>query len=244
MKIALLGYGRMGQSIENEALENNHEITLKISSTNQNDLTLPNLRRAEVAIDFSGPQAAFHHIKCGLEAGIPVVSGSTGWLERLPEIESLCQKTSGAFLYASNFSIGVNLFFQLNKYLSKLLSTHPDYKPSLEETHHIHKKDAPSGTAITLANDLITHHPAKTDWALSPAADLPLPNQLLIDAKRQGNVTGTHLVRWSSPIDDIEIKHTAHSRQGFVVGALLAAQWLIGKQGCFGMEDVLKDGFR
>jgi len=239
MKIALLGYGKMGQSIENEALNKGHKIVIKIDADNKKDLTIQNIRLADVAIEFSQPEVAYRNIKMGLDAGVPVISGTTGWLDRLSDIETHCHQIGGAFLYASNFSIGVNLFFKLNKMLTQLMEAHPQYEPSMEEIHHTQKLDAPSGTAITLANGLLQQYTHKTSWSLPPIDD---NSQLLIEAKRIDKVPGTHSISWDSSVDSIEIKHTAHSRKGFVLGALLAAEWIVGKKGCFGMEDVL-EGF-
>ena len=236
MKIALLGYGKMGQSIEHQAIKKGHGIVLKVGADNKHSLNRINIQQADVAIEFSRPEAAFHNIKFCLDTGVPVISGTTGWLDRLPEIQNHCHNIDGAFLYASNFSIGVNLFFRLNKMLAQWMNQHPAYNPGMVEIHHTQKLDAPSGTAITLANDIIQEYSRKSSWSLPPAHD---EQQLLIEAKRIDQVPGTHRITWSSKIDSIEIKHTAHSREGFVLGALMAAEWIIGKKGCFGMDDVL-----
>lgn len=237
IKIALLGYGKMGKTIEEIAVEKGHHIVYKSSM----ELDVESLKAADVAIDFSVPEAAFRNIKACLENGIPVVSGTTGWLEKYEEAKSICEKKQGAFLYASNFSIGVNLFFELNKKLAELTKTFPDYKPSIEETHHTAKLDAPSGTAISLAEQII-EKTNKTNWKLQESAEPIGESSIPITAFRVANVPGTHTIKYQSEIDDLEIKHTAHSRKGFAMGAVLAAEWLPGKSGCFGMKDVLGFG--
>jgi 4-hydroxy-tetrahydrodipicolinate reductase len=230
MKIALLGYGRMGQAIEKIALERGHEIVIR---KDMEPLAV-DLGLADVAIDFSHPNAAFDNIKSCFEARVPVVSGTTGWLDRFEEAKALCSEAQGAFLYASNFSIGVNLFFNLNAYLARLMRPLKDYDVELEEIHHVHKLDAPSGTAITLAEGILQQS-EKESWSL----DKESRGDLFIGVKREGEVPGTHKVRYSSEVDSIEIKHTAHSRTGFALGAVVAAEWIMGKQGVFGMKDVL-----
>jgi 4-hydroxy-tetrahydrodipicolinate reductase len=236
MKIILLGYGKMGKAIEKEALSQGHEVVLTVDEHNSATITLSDLQQADVAIEFSRPEAAFDNLQRCIDAGLPVVSGTTGWLDRMETLKSYCEEKGGAFLYASNFSIGVNLFFQLNKTLTKLMAAHTQYLPRMEEIHHTQKLDAPSGTAITLAKGLLENYPARSYWTLDPSTD---EHALVISAKRIDLVPGTHTISWDSEVDSIEIKHTAHSRKGFVVGALLAAEWLVGKKGCFGMEDVL-----
>jgi 4-hydroxy-tetrahydrodipicolinate reductase len=236
MKIALVGYGKMGKIIERLALEAGDEVVLKVSRQNAAALTADNLRIADVAIEFSSPESAYHHVMACLEAGIPVVCGSTGWLDRLNEVKTWCRNREGAFLYASNFSIGVNLFFALNRYLAALMHQQPQYNVNMEEIHHTQKLDAPSGTAISLANDVLANHATKNRWVNTSQQS---PDELAIISQRVDNVPGTHIIEWSSPVDSIEIKHTAHSREGFAAGALAAARWLAGKQGCFEMKDVL-----
>ena len=230
MKIALLGYGRMGQAIEKIALERGHEIVIrKDVEPIEMDLGI-----ADVAIDFSHPSAAYDNIKNGIDHGVPVVSGTTGWLDRYDDIVAYCEKKKGSFIYASNYSIGVNLFFNLNAYLAKMMKNIGEYDVSMEEIHHIHKLDAPSGTAITLARDVIEHS-NKKKWSIaSPEAD-----DLFIKVKREGEVPGTHKVSYTSAIDSIEIKHTAFNRTGFALGAVVAAEWLKDKKGIFHMKDVL-----
>lgn len=230
MKIALLGYGKMGKVIERIALERGHEIVLKKSSSDSYD----GLTNADVAIDFSIPSAAVSNITECLNLGIPVVSGTTGWLDDYSKMRALCEDKKGAFIYGSNFSLGVNLFFELNNYLAEMMSKFTNYKVSMEEIHHTQKLDAPSGTAISLAKGVIEHS-NYTNWTLEKAAN----NEIHIDAKRIENVPGTHSVFYTSEVDTIEIKHTAHSRDGFALGSIIAAEWLIGKNGVYTMRDVL-----
>ncbi|MFN3754253.1 4-hydroxy-tetrahydrodipicolinate reductase [Flavobacterium sp.] len=231
MKIALLGYGKMGKVIERIALERGHEIVLRKDESN----TYEGLENADVAIDFSVPMAAVQNISEGINRGIPVVCGTTGWLEQYDEVVQLCQEKNGAFLYGSNFSLGVNLFFELNDYLAKMMARFSSvYKVSMEEIHHTQKLDSPSGTAISLAKGIIENS-AYDSWTEETATE----NQIHIDAKRIENVPGTHSVYYSSDVDFIEIKHVAHNREGFALGAVLAAEWIIGKNGVFSMKDVL-----
>lgn len=232
MKVALLGYGKMGKIIERILLERGHEVVLKKTSTT----TFDGLKSADVAIDFSLPSVAVANISECLTDGIPVISGTTGWLEEYPKMVSLCQEKNGAFLYGSNFSLGVNLFFQLNENLAKMMSKFNQYKVELEEVHHTQKLDAPSGTAISLAKGIIENS-GYTSWTLDKNRD---ENQLYIDAKRIENVPGTHSVFYNSDVDTIEIKHTAHNREGFAFGAVIAAEWIIDKKGIFTMKDVLQ----
>ncbi|SFR31416.1 dihydrodipicolinate reductase [Robiginitalea myxolifaciens] len=230
MKIGLFGYGKMGQLLDKLATEQGDEIVARIDGPDSD----PPLDQMDVAIDFSLPESAFDNISLCLKAGVPVVSGTTGWLDRYEEAVALCGETGGALLYASNFSLGVNLFFALNEQLARLMQNAPGYAVHLEETHHIHKLDAPSGTAITLAEGVVENsdYPA---WKPEEAPGLGLP----IRSIREGEVPGTHVVSWSSPVDRIDITHTAHNREGFARGALFAASWLVGKQGVFSMKDVL-----
>lgn len=233
MKIALLGYGRMGKSIEAIALQRGHSIALKISDTSSNF----NFSDTDVAIDFSVPTAAVANIKSALNANIPVISGTTGWLESYDEVVAYCKAKNGTFLYASNFSLGVNIFFEINKKLSQLMSGFSAYSTEIEEIHHTKKLDAPSGTAITLAEQIIDNTKYK-NWSLNTANS----NEIFIDAKRIENVPGTHEVTYNSKIDTISIKHTAHNRQGFAMGAVIAAEWIKDKKGIFTMKDVLNIG--
>ncbi|MEN8125459.1 MAG: 4-hydroxy-tetrahydrodipicolinate reductase [Bacteroidota bacterium] len=231
MKIALLGYGKMGKAIEKIALENEHEIVLKIDK----DDLLYDIKKADVAIDFSSPESAFDNIKNCIENSVPVISGTTGWLKRYDEIVKICHKKKGTFLYASNFSVGVNLFFKLNKYLAKLMQNKKGYEILMEETHHIHKLDAPSGTAITLAEQILENSD-KTNWSIKR----PNENELFINVKRKGEVPGTHEISYQSTVDEIKIKHEAFNRGGFALGAIIAAEWIIGRTGVFTMDDVLQ----
>ncbi|MEJ7830700.1 MAG: 4-hydroxy-tetrahydrodipicolinate reductase [Segetibacter sp.] len=236
MKIALIGYGKMGMAIEDIALQKGHEVVLKINIENTEDLTMENLRKADVAIEFTGPENAYDNLVKCMDAGVPVVCGSTGWLEKWEAIKNLCKQKDGSLIYASNYSIGVNLFFEVNKYLGRLMAEYDDYNVSLEEIHHTQKKDAPSGTAITLAEQVLENIKIKTRWVnqVSGKAD-----ELEIISERVDPAPGTHKVKYSSPIDDIEIIHTAHNRQGFAGGALKAANFLKDKKGIFTMKDVL-----
>lgn len=230
MKIALLGYGKMGKVIEKIALQRGHEIVMRKSS---ND-SFNGLENADVAIDFSVPNSAVTNISTCLNQGIPIVSGTTGWLDEYETMVSLCQKQNGAFIYGSNFSLGVNLFFELNDYLAKIMSKFNQYQVEMEEIHHTQKLDAPSGTAISLAKGIINNSHYQ-NWVLeNPKAD-----EILIDAKRIENVPGTHSVIYDSEVDAIEIKHIAHNREGFALGSVIAAEWLLGKRGVFTMKDVL-----
>jgi len=230
MNIALFGYGKMGKMIESLALQKNHTIVAKIDIDTKNI----DFSKIDVAIDFSQPSAAFDNIKMCLENQTPIISGTTGWLAKYDDAVALCYQNNGAFIYASNFSLGVNLFFELNDYLAKMMTNLRDYSVSLEEIHHTQKLDAPSGTAITLAEDIIKNT-TYTGWKLDATEVRILP----ITAIREGNVPGTHSIIYQSTVDSIEIKHTAHSREGFALGALTAAEWIVGKHGVFKMKDVL-----
>ncbi|WP_460218814.1 4-hydroxy-tetrahydrodipicolinate reductase [Psychroserpens sp. MEBiC05023] len=230
MNIALLGYGKMGKAIEQIAINRGHTIKLKVSSTTKHF----ELDDIDVAIDFSLPSTAVANISECLNSGVPVISGTTGWLEHYDDIVSLCGITEGTFLYASNFSLGVNIFFELNKTLAKLLKGLPQYRASIEEIHHTQKLDAPSGTAITLAETIISETNYK-NWTLAS----PKQDEIGILAKRIKDVPGTHEINYSSEVDSIQIKHTAHSRQGFALGAVIAAEYVHDKKGVFTMKDVL-----
>ena len=230
MKIALLGYGKMGKTIEQIAVARGHEIVLKIDNAETPyDITI-----ADVAIEFSTPNSAFANISNSLTYKVPVVAGTTGWLSQYNEAVALCKAQQTAFLYASNFSIGVNVFFALNKTLAKLMLGLKEYEVAIEEIHHTQKLDAPSGTAITLAEGIIAETD-KAGWHLDTAGE----NEIPIVAKRIDSTPGTHIITYSSEVDTIEIKHTAHNRNGFALGAVLAAEWIVGKQGVFTMSDVL-----
>ncbi len=230
MKIALVGYGKMGKIIDEIAQSRGHEIVARLKETPKAEL----LNGADVAIEFSNPEAAFENIKVCLENQIPVICGTTGWLERKHEIEKLAVEQNSAFLYGSNFSLGVNLFFALNENLAKLMNHVDEYECQLEEIHHIHKKDAPSGTAISIAEGIIENSKYEA-WKLDETKD----KELGIFAIREDEVPGTHSVFYRSEVDEIEIKHTAFNRNGFALGAVIAAEWIVGKQGVFTMKDVL-----
>ena len=231
MKIALLGYGRMGKTIEQIAIQRGHEVILKVDEhTKSYDIKI-----ADIAIDFSIPSVALNNISNCLNNNIPVVSGTTGWLDKFSIATDLCKKNNGGFIYASNYSLGVNIFFELNEYLAKMMRNLGDYQISMEEIHHTKKLDAPSGTAITLAEGIIKNSDKK-NWALNVTNK---ETEIPIVAKRIDNVPGTHSIAYNSSIDTINIKHTAHSRDGFALGAIVAAEWLVGKTGVFTMKDVL-----
>jgi 4-hydroxy-tetrahydrodipicolinate reductase len=236
MKIALIGYGKMGHAIEEIALQRGHEIVLKIGIENIQDNTIENIKKADVAIEFTGPEVAFENVIRCLDAGVPVVSGSTGWLQRFEEAKTHCTKNNGALLYASNFSVGVNIFFAINKRLAELMAPHKEYEVKLTEVHHTQKKDAPSGTAITLAEGILESIAQKKKWVNEPTGN---KEELEIVSERIDPAPGTHWITYSSEIDDIEIKHTAHNRKGFATGAVLAAEFLGNKKGIYGMKDVL-----
>ena len=236
MKIALIGYGKMGKTIEEIALQRGHTIELKIDIDSIESFTKENLQQCDVAIEFTGPHSAKENILKCLDAGIPVVSGSTGWLESWNEVVNFCKEKKGSFLYASNFSVGVNIFFEVNKKLAQLMNGHKEYAISMQEIHHTQKKDAPSGTAITLAEQILQEIPAKKKWVNDETTDT---ETLPIISKREDPAPGTHSITYSSAVDDIEIIHTAHNRNGFALGAVLAAEYICNKKGIFSMKDVL-----
>ena len=236
IKIALLGYGKMGKTIDQLVTADGHEVVLRIDKDNVADRTPENLQKADVAIEFSQPDSAFDNIKACLESGVPVVAGTTAWLDRLDEAKQLVEKHRGALFYASNFSVGVNIFFAINRQLAKMMNDHQDYAVSMEEIHHTQKLDAPSGTAITLAEGLPDNLSSKSAWVEGKE---PQANEIPIKSKREGMVPGTHVVSYQSAVDTITIKHEAHTREGFAKGAILAATWIVGKQGYFGMSDLL-----
>jgi len=233
MKIALLGYGRMGKKIEEIAISRGHRVIIKKELNEDYDISL-----ADIAIDFSVPSAAFNNISNCFNNNIPVICGTTGWLEKYDDAVHLCKEKNGSFIYASNFSLGVNIFFELNNQLAKMMNALEDYTISMEEIHHIKKLDAPSGTAITLAEGIINNS-SKKEWILGENGS---KKEIPISAKRIPEVPGTHTVSYTSEIDNIEIKHTAHSRKGFALGAVIAAEWLVNRKGVFSMKDVLNIG--
>ncbi|MDE5842542.1 MAG: 4-hydroxy-tetrahydrodipicolinate reductase [Muribaculaceae bacterium] len=242
MKIALIGHGKMGHIIEEIALSRGHEIVKIIDEDNIHELASEEFRSADVAIEFTRPDQAVDNILKCFAAGVPVVSGTTGWTESLPELQAMCDRGDGTLLWSSNFSIGMNIFMALNRYLTSIMAKFPAYTPSMEEVHHIHKLDHPSGTAITLAEDLIALYPPLKDWKEpadekeAVAADL-----LPITAIREGEVPGIHSITWTSEADEITITHSAHSRAGFALGAVIAAEWLPGHKGFFSMKNVMAE---
>ena len=236
MKIALIGYGKMGKTIEAIAKDRGHEIVLTIDMDNQHDLTEENLKKADVAIEFTIPSSALNNYKKCFASGVPVVSGTTGWLERKAEVLKEMESQNGTFFYASNFSLGVNLFFALNKKLAELMKNRSEYDISMEEVHHTQKLDAPSGTAISLAEDLFEVHPGKKSWTLETPTQA---DEMHIEAIREGEVPGIHRIKYESDVDYIEIEHSAKSRQGFAFGAVLAAEFCSDKKGLVSMNDLL-----
>lgn len=239
MKIALIGYGKMGKAIESIAQARGHEITVRLDLSNPEEWNSDACKMADVAIEFTGPESAPSNIKKCFERSIPVVCGSTGWLSEWDNIVAACHEQKGSLLYASNFSIGVNIFFALNQQLAKWMATQSSYRPLIEEIHHTEKKDAPSGTAITLAEQIIQEIPSLQNWIAGPAEQT---ENLIIQSERKEGVPGTHRVQYSSDIDTLEIIHTAHNRIGFATGAVLAAEFLKGKKGIYDMKAVLGIG--
>ena len=234
MKIALIGYGKMGKTIENIAVQRGHEIILRLDINNPEDFK--RLAEANVAIEFTRPESATDNLKHCIAAKVPVVCGTTGWLEHFDTVSELCRKNNSAFFYASNYSIGVNIFFEINRRLASMMNNYPMYDVRMEETHHTQKLDAPSGTAITLANSILENVARKTKWVSDTEGSA---SDINITAKRIDPAPGTHIVTYDSAIDTIEITHTAHSREGFATGAVLAAEWIFGKKGVFSMKDML-----
>jgi len=244
MKIAILGYGKMGRIIEQIALERKHEIVLKIELNNQHELTVENLQKADVAIEFSTPDTVLEHIDLCFKAKVPVIVGTTGWYGHLQRLKNECESNGSTLLYASNFSVGVNVFFHVNKILAKLMNNYPYYDVQVEEIHHTQKLDSPSGTAITIAEGIVDELDSKKEWVniltdgTGSPEDTIKPDQLLIESLRIENVPGTHTVVYDSEIDTIEFKHTAHNRNGFALGAVLAAEWVKGKKGFYSAKDM------
>jgi 4-hydroxy-tetrahydrodipicolinate reductase len=237
MNIALIGYGKMGHMIEEIALQRGHQVVVRINIENTEDFNRENLTKADVAIEFTSPDSAFDNVTKCIEFGVPVVSGSTGWNLQLEEAKKICTEKKGTLLHASNFSIGVNIFFQVNKLLAKLMAPLLDYNVSLKEIHHTQKKDAPSGTAVTLAEQILETLDRKKSWINGTSQN---PEQLSIISERVDPAPGTHYVKYTSEVDEIEIIHTAHSRKGFALGAVLAAEFVANKKGIFTMDDVLE----
>lgn len=244
MKIALLGYGKMGQIIEKFAADRGHEVVLIITDENADTLSEELLRQADVAIDFSTPDAVMDNIEMCFQARVPIVVGTTGWYGKLQEVKDNCLDSNNALLYGSNFSVGVNLFFKLNEMLAKLMNNYPAYEVQIDEIHHTQKLDAPSGTAITLAEGVLGNVARKDEWVNevvgSETEQYVKAHQLLIESHRIENIPGTHSVIYSSEVDDIEIKHTAHSRAGFALGAVIAAEWLQNKKGFYSITDIFE----
>lgn len=238
MKIAMIGYGKMGKTIEKLANEMGHELVLKIGSHNSSDLTIENLQKADVAIEFSVPTTAFGNLKKCIEAGVPVVCGTTAWLDQYEELVTYCKDKKGAFLYASNFSIGVNIFFKLNQYLAQMMEQFGEYEVAVEEIHHTQKLDAPSGTAVTLTKDILVANTHYQDFELAEGQEIAT-NNIPVTAKRIDKVPGTHTINYDSAIDTIQISHVAHNRVGFAKGAIKAAEWIRDKKGVFDMQDML-----
>ncbi len=236
LNIALIGYGKMGKAIEEIAVKRGHAILLKIDIDTVEQFTKENLQRCDVAIEFTSPHSAVENILTCLNAGIPVISGSTGWLARWEEVKAKCEAMNGAMVYASNYSVGVNIFFEVNKFLARLMDPQGDYDVSMEEIHHTEKKDAPSGTAITLAEQILENLGRKKEWVNQRSVS---PEELAIISERIDPAPGTHKIKYSSLVDDIEIIHTAHNRKGFATGAVLAAEFIHNKKGIFSMKDVL-----
>lgn len=236
MNIALIGYGKMGKEIEQIALSRQHKIVLKVDVNNSDTFTIDELKKADVAIEFSTPESAVKNIYKCFDAGIPVIVGTTGWLDKLNEIKNTCAEKKQTLFYTSNYSIGVNLFFKLNKYLASLMNSYTDYDLKIEEIHHVHKLDSPSGTAISIATQALENIERKQKWVNAPTEN---KSELEIISKRIDEVPGTHTVNYTSAIDEISITHIAHSRKGFALGAIIAAEWVQGKKGVFGMDDLM-----
>ncbi len=239
MNIALIGYGKMGKEIEQIALSRGHKIVLKVDISNATTYTIEELKQADVAIEFSVPEFAMNNIYKCFDANIPVVVGTTGWIAKMDEVKEKCKTMNQTFFYASNYSIGVNLFFKLNEYLSKLMSSYNNYNVAMEEIHHVHKLDSPSGTAITLANKIIEINAEKKNWVNTVTEN---KSELSIVSKRIDEVPGTHTVTYSSEVDELSITHIAHNRKGFALGAVIAAEWIKGKKGIYGMDDLMNQG--
>lgn len=238
MKIALIGYGKMGHAIERHAIERGHEVVCRIDADNIDDIDGEAFASADVAIEFTIPTAAEANCRRAMSHGVPVVTGTTGWNDSLPGLRELCDRGEGTLLWSSNYSIGVNLFMKLNRFLASMMQPFPQYRPSMTEVHHIHKLDHPSGTAITLARGIMEADPAVSGWTETPTDD---PSQLVIAHERRGEVPGIHTIAWDSPVDTITINHEAKSRDGFALGAVMAAEWLTGKKGFHTIDQFIND---
>jgi len=235
MKIAIIGYGKMGKEIEKIAISRGHTVSLIVDKGNSNHYT-QELSLVDVALEFTSPQSVIDNINNCFEFNVPIVVGTTGWMDKLDEVKKNCSQKDQTLFFASNFSIGVNLFYKLNSFLANLMNMHPEYNVDIEEIHHIHKLDAPSGTAISLANQLMKELDTKSKWVNSASEK---QNEISIISKREDEVPGTHTVSYKSLIDELTITHKAKNREGFAIGAVIAAEWIIGKKGIFGMEDIL-----
>jgi len=238
MNIALIGYGKMGKEIEQIALSRGHKIVLKVDINNASSFTLDELKKADAAIEFSTPETAVSNIYKCFDAGVPIIVGTTGWLNKLDEVKQKCVDKKQGLFYASNYSIGVNLFFKLNEHLAKMMNAYPDYNVTMEEIHHVHKLDSPSGTAISLANQVLERIDSKQKWVNTSTQN---KNELGIISKRIDEVPGTHTVTYGSDVDEISITHIAHSRKGFALGAVVAAEWMKERKGIFGMNDLMNN---
>lgn len=236
MKLAIIGYGKMGHVIERIARERGHEIVSIIDADNTADFDSPAFASADVAIEFSTPATAFDNCSTALDRGVKVVSGTTAWADRLPEIKAICDSQGATFFWSSNYSLGVNIFFAINRYLATIMSGFPQYTPEMTEIHHIHKLDHPSGTAISLAEGIMQSDPAVTSWTENPEAPA---GSLVINHIREGEVPGTHIIKWDSPVDTITIEHSAKSREGFALGAVIAAEWIKDRKGFLTMDNLM-----
>lgn len=241
MKIALIGYGKMGRMIEQIALQRGHEISAIIDINNQDDFNSEAFRSSDVAIEFSVPSSGYENVIRCFKAGVPVVSGTTGFGDRIPELKEMCEKGEGTLLHATNFSIGVNIFRALNRYLASVMNDFPDYKPYMTETHHIHKLDHPSGTALTLAEELVEAHSETKGWYEPAGAESDKTGKMPLNSIREGEVPGIHTIKWISDADSISFTHSAKNRSGFALGAVKAAEWLAGRRGFFTMSEMLSD---
>ncbi|WP_192821117.1 4-hydroxy-tetrahydrodipicolinate reductase [Rufibacter sp. LB8] len=237
MRILLIGYGKMGQTIERLALAKGHSIVGTITAEKAEDLASFTAEQVDVAIEFTSPDAAVPNILTCLEKRIPVVVGTTGWLNHLDQVKQQCTQANGSLFYASNFSVGVNLFFHFNEYVAQKMQQYPEFAVAVKEIHHVHKLDQPSGTALSIADGILKHYPQKQGWINGPTTE---PELLGVESEREGEVVGTHIVQYTSENDTFELQHIAHNREGFAAGALLAAEWLPGRQGVFGMTDLLQ----